>query len=994
MEKLTPILPCRGRDDLSEPRSAAQAEELLAAWTALWHPALLAAAGAMPRWTAAPSPPEDPAGHLILLPPTAEPLLPEDWLSHAEQLGARLIRGKGRRPEMIVAALAMLDTPPPAIDAELAADFLALGFAHYVIETITVSIRYMNSLDEPAFERKLLAAAGAACGGDNDEARTKLQAAYDLLHTAREYYYPSESHLIDLTLVASTTLGGSLRAQLTGSGPAGDAPCNLLLSADVLRQMAAREPATLDALRHALQQGTASIVGGEFCELELPLLGPEAICGQLEKGLLTYRKHLDMRPSVFGRRRFGMTPILPQILDQLGFTGVLHATLDDGRFPVGNTSRLRWEGIDGTTVEALLRVPLDASRAEGFLRMPHALSGVADMDNQPTVILAHWPGSTSLWYEDIHRAHRYTTVVGSFHTLPEYFERTGMSGHQTAPKADEYRSPYLRQAVAAGQPDPISRWVRYYQRRAAAEAAQSLAALATLAGGKPSVCVDSVLDDIDSSMAAVGGDSSLDERLANVYKAAMTDFARAIGAGVRQDFHADSANQAGKPDLQDPAGIVVTNPLSFSRRMHVDVSGLSCLPEAGGAVLRSGEGAGRKSIVVEVPPLGFVCVVPGSGQTPAKPAPRRFALFRKAPPRAPSTHGRGRLPMAELVAPGGAVLRNEFFELVIDPHTGALRSIFDFHSRGPRLAQQVAMRLPGAVDEEESYSIMAADEIRVLDGGPVVGQVLVRGRLVDRGGQLLAGFQQATRITSGSQVIELEIELDPQRQPDANPWNSYYAARFAWGQDTPTLYRSVNQATLATEAGQLESPHFVEIRCEAGRTTILTAGLPYHRRRGMRRLDSLLIVRGETARQFRLGIGLDLTQPMAAALDFAACCPEAHAPGWPLVPVAVRPKNHSAWLFHLDSRSVIATHWEPIVEGGLVAGVRVRLLETEGRHVSLGLRSFRAIQSAQKAGGADRPPTDLTVEGDRVTVPLRPYEWAEVVIITLRRDESRRVAGG
>ena len=342
-------------DDLSEPRSASQADELLAAWTALWHPSLVAAPGAMPRWAAAASPPDDPAGHLILLPPTAEPLLPEDWLSHAEHLGARLIRGQSRRPEMIAAALAMLDTPPPAVDADLAADFLALGFAHFVIETITVSIRYMNSLDESAFERELLAAAVAACGGDCDEARARLQAAYDLLHTAREYYYPSESHLLDLTLVAATTLGGPLRAQLTGSGSAGDAlPCNLLLSAQVLQQMAAREPATLDALRHALQQGTASIVGGEFCELELPLLGPEAIRGQLEKGLSIYGQHLGVRPSVFGRRRFGMTPILPQILDHLQFTGVVHATLDDGRFPVGNTSRQRWEGIDGTTVEAML----------------------------------------------------------------------------------------------------------------------------------------------------------------------------------------------------------------------------------------------------------------------------------------------------------------------------------------------------------------------------------------------------------------------------------------------------------------------------------------------------------------------------------------------------------------------------------------------------------------------------------------------------------------
>ena len=184
---------------------------------------------------------------------------------------------------------------------------------------------------------------------------------------------------------------------------------------------------------------------------------------------------------------------------------MVHATLDDGRFPVGNTSRLRWEGIDGTTVEALFRVPVDASRAEGFLRLPHALSGAADMDNQPTVIFAHWPGNTSPWYEDIHRARRYTTVLGSFLTLPDYFERTGMSGHQTTPKADEYRSPYLQQAVAAGQTDPISRWVRYSARRTAAEAVQSIATLATLAGGKPSVCVDGLLDDIDGSLATPGG---------------------------------------------------------------------------------------------------------------------------------------------------------------------------------------------------------------------------------------------------------------------------------------------------------------------------------------------------------------------------------------------------------------------------------------------------------------------------------------------------------
>ncbi len=856
---------------------------------------------------------------------------------------------------MIAAALATLESPPPEVDAELTADFLALGFAHYVIETIVVGIRYMNSLDESAFERALLAAAAAACSGNCEEARAKLQAAFDLLHTAREYYNSSESFLLDLTPVAATTMGAALRAQLAGSGPggsgsagsgpAGGEPCNLLLSAQVLEQMAAREPATLEALRDAMRRGAASVVGGEFCELDLPLLGPEAIRRQLDKGLAIYRRHLDEQPTVFARRRFGMTPILPQILDCLQFTGAVHATLDDGRFPVGNASRMGWEGIDGTTVEALMRVAVDASRAEGFLRLPHTLSGAADMDNQPAVLFAHWPGATSPWYEDIHRACRYTTVLGSFRTLPDYFQRSDASGQQTAPQADEYRSPYLKQAVDAGQADPISHFVRYFRRRAAAEAAQSIAALATLAGGKPCTCVDGLLDDIDGSLAMP---VELDARLAESCKTAEADFAGAVGAQV--------VSQA-----DPPTALLVNNPLGFSRRVCVDVSSLARLPEAIGAVLRAGEEKGRKSIVVEVPPMGFACVPAGSGQTAAKPARRRFSFFRKAstPP-----------PMAESVASRGAVLRNEFFELVIDPHTGALRSVFDFRSRGPRLAQQVAMRLPGTADDETAYTIMAADEIRVLSAGPVLGEVLVRGRLVDRGGHAVAGFQQLTRVTWGSRVFEVDIQLDPHRQPDGDPWNSYYAARFAWGEDAPTVYRSVNQATLASDAKHLESPHFVEIRGKAGKATILTAGLPYHRRRGMRRLDSLLIVRGETARRFRLGIGIDLAQPMAAALDFEA----------PLstVPVAARPGGDSAWLFHLDSRSVITTHWEPIIEGATVTGFRVRLLETEGREISLGLRSFRTIRSAQKAGGGERPPIDLTVEGDRVTVPLRPYEWAEV----------------
>jgi alpha-mannosidase len=281
------------------------------------------------------------------------------------------------------------------------------------------------------------------------------------------------------------------------------------------------------------------------------------------------------------------------------------------------------------------------------------------------------------------------------------------------------------------------------------------------------------------------------------------------------------------------------------------------------------------------------------------------------------------------------------------------------------------MRLSGAGDEDDAYSIMAADEVTVRSPGPVLGEVLVRGRLLDRRGLRLAGFQQITRVRRESRIIEIEIELDVERQPEADPWQSYYASRLAWAVEAASMYRSVNQASVPTDAVQLESPHFLDVRFEGQRTTLLTGGLPYHRRIGTRKVDTLLVVRGETARRFRLGIGIDMQQPMAAALDFLA--PVATLPG------CRRPATAAGWLFHLDNRSVTATHWDPLLVEGRVAGFRVRLLETEGRHISLGLRSFRAVQSAEKVGHADRSPTQLVIEGDRLTVALGPYEWAEVI---------------
>ena len=75
------ILPCHSWDDFPTHLGDEAAAELLSAWTALWHPAILAATGKLPGWHQAEEPPDPAAfeGELILVPPVSRARMPGDW---------------------------------------------------------------------------------------------------------------------------------------------------------------------------------------------------------------------------------------------------------------------------------------------------------------------------------------------------------------------------------------------------------------------------------------------------------------------------------------------------------------------------------------------------------------------------------------------------------------------------------------------------------------------------------------------------------------------------------------------------------------------------------------------------------------------------------------------------------------------------------------------------------------------------------------------------
>ena len=173
---------------------------------------------------------------------------------------------------------------------------------------------------------------------------------------------------------------------------------------------------------------------------------------------------------------------------------------------------------------------------------------------------------------------------------------------------------------------------------------------------------------------------------------------------------------------------------------------------------------------------------------------------------------------------------------------------------------------------------------------------------------------------------------------------------------------------------RLEAPQFVELELEPRRTTLFTGGLPYHRRHDLNQLDTLLQVRGETATQFRVGLGLDVPNPTVASQLF-------NSEVTVLNDVACPPNGPTGWLFHFDARSVIATHWESLGEvGGSVEGFKVRLLETMGRPVKLRLASVREASQAKKVNFEGEELESCELNDGQVVVRLDANEFAEIEV--------------
>lgn len=946
INELLILLPCHSLEDFPLHHEGEEAEGLLANWTAMWHPTFIAQVNTMPQWGRVDDPPDELAGKLLLVPDVAAGELPTGFAQRAKGDGALLIRRKTDRNEIIAEVLKSLEEPAIPSD-DLVADFLALGYCYLQVELLTRQMRYSSNLDEVYFEQQVVAAAQAAVQGDEEKAKEKLAACFDVLAEERNHYYPVDAFLVDITLVAETTIGEKLRNELQCS-----VAKNLLMSGQVASQLADREPETLSLLKQTLQDKTVSIIGGELTEPRLPLVGCESVLAGLQEGATAYEQALGERPAVYGRRRFGLSPMLPQVLNQLGYVGAFHATLDDGKFPEGVQIKTRWEAAGGAAIDSLARAPLDANKPGNWLGLCMKIGESMDMDHVATLCFVHWPGVKTPWLEDLRRISKYCPALGKFVTVDEYFRETDHAMQVDQFNAGQYSSPYLKQAVIRRHADPLSTISKYWRRRHQLDSAQTLQTLATLVTGDslPSAFEEIAQLHRQVNEAAESQPIPKTENEESKSPENGTDLCDRIEQAVNNAAQrlADALPRQ-KGEAVD--GRLVLNSLNTVRRVGIQTNGIDSLPTVEKPIFAASQSGDHTELVVDIPPMGFVWAHPQNGSE--KPAVA---------------------PLAE-----DNILRNEFFEVIINRETGSLQAIHEYKSRGNRISQQLAFRLPQQAqsvgahyvdpDSAAAYSIMAADDISVTNNTATMGEITCKGRLLDPHGKELAKFTQKYRAWRGSRILRIAIDLEPLVQPKADAWKSYFAVRFAWKDEATDLFTTQQQTRQRVTGKRIEAPHYLELVGPKQRTTILTGGLPFHRKVGMRNLDSLLIVKGETARHFEIGIGVDLTHPYNEAVSMM--CPPVVLPQQAAGPMPA----DSSWLFHISSRNISATHWEPLVESGNVVGFRVRLLETAARASTANLQAFRQIAAAHLLNFNGEKISDLTIVEKGVEISFEPRQW-------------------
>ena len=163
-QQITVFFPCHSLEDFPTWLEGPQADDLLAAWTAAWHPALIAAAGCIPTWASIDSPPHVVARSIYIVPAAFDSRLAGDFAGTFEVC---MIRWAVSRSAIVAESLSKLDAPAE-VCAEHAAELHAIGLAWLLGELLARRMRSVTNLASTRFGQAVVDAAKAAVLADEE----------------------------------------------------------------------------------------------------------------------------------------------------------------------------------------------------------------------------------------------------------------------------------------------------------------------------------------------------------------------------------------------------------------------------------------------------------------------------------------------------------------------------------------------------------------------------------------------------------------------------------------------------------------------------------------------------------------------------------------------------------------------------------------------------------------------------------------------------------
>ena len=938
--ELAIALPCDCLEDFPIEHRGANAENLLACWTGLWHPALIKQTRTFPQiqstsatstyWQIDDDSKTAPAP-LIVVPNISATALSSatimNWTASCDALLVEEISDRKQIIERAATTSAELLSWQKSVSDKTVNDFYALGYAYLQTMIMSLKLRYSSNLNRADFETMVVEAADAAVAGDQEQTTDKLFACFDALLEEKNCYYPVEPQLCELLLTHANTLGSSLTKQFESH----ESPLSVLITGQDARSLADKNPSTLATIKQLVESDQIAIVGGLESELDDNLVCAETVANQIAIGRNSLQHVFGKKPNVFTRRSFGLNPTTPGILNSFDYEGAIHANFSGDTIPSMGSGAMRWTGDDEEHILAISEVPMDAADSGTFLELGKVLGEMIDSAHSATALLTHWPNKTCQSLADLKRIANFVPLFGEFVTIDQVFEDAYDPGYGQTFTADEYESPHLSNAIKSQQLNPISRYTDYWRRFYELEAARRVVLLATVQHNLSQSTVAPILQNADELQAEIesatlakappSAPTPLDEKMQTLLTQ-VTQLKQSTRSETKADADPNSTTLFHYLNCQATKQRIEVKPPA---ELSLPTGTLKAQPPVHLAVNRTGQQ--MSTWILDLPGLSTTAVDFANVQ------PQN--LFQKDPPLC-----------SELL------LQNEFFKIQLDEKSGGIRSIQQHAGKTNLAGQQLSIRLPEKHPAKQKYADMVADSIETIENQPLSAAIKSTGRLVADDLEL-ARFEQTVRIVRGISRIEINVKLDP-LEPLTASSQHYICSRLAWKSESARLFANVLDSREQVASPWFHATKYVTVE-ESGSPSVslLTGGLPFHRRANRRMLDSLLMIHNESQTNFSFAIDIDQPYPSAAVVS--RLTPVLQYPALHDLPnthggsqTSESGQTRSSWLFHINRKNILATSMKPIFnDDGKCNGVSLRLKETESRSAKLIISSFKTLRAAE-----------------------------------------------